>query len=58
MLVFGTASLLIHFAGMDFQFHEVADAYMQYIESMFTGEPVIANELNSLIKSVDEQKER
>ncbi len=40
-----------------FSVYEVADAYMQYIESMFTGEPVLANELNSLIKSVDEQKE-
>ena len=41
-----------------FSTSEVADAYMQYIESMFTGEPVNATELNSLIKSVDEQTER
>lgn len=36
---------------------EVADAYLQYIESMFSGEPVIATELNSLIKFVDQQKD-
>lgn len=38
-----------------FSTSEVADAYMQYIESMFAGEPVIANELNSLIRTVDQQ---
>lgn len=37
---------------------EVANAYMQYIESMFTGETLIETELNSLIKSVDQQTER
>lgn len=37
---------------------EVADAYTEYIESMFTGEPVTNTELNSLIKSVDEQTDR
>lgn len=36
---------------------EVAHAYMQYIESMFTGEPVVATELNSLIRSVDQQQD-
>ncbi|MFC5603930.1 DUF3196 family protein [Sporosarcina koreensis] len=37
---------------------EVADAYVEYIESMFTGEQVIATELNSLIRSVDQQTDR
>ena len=32
---------------------EVADAYKQYIESMFTGEPMEVTELNSLIRYVD-----
>lgn len=41
-----------------FSTFEVASAYKQYIESMFTGEIVIATELNSLIKSVDEQTDR
>ncbi|MCG7344979.1 hypothetical protein MHZ92_12605 [Sporosarcina sp. ACRSL] len=38
--------------------YEVSEAYTQYIESMFTGEPMIENELNSLIKLVDEQTDR
>jgi tetratricopeptide (TPR) repeat protein len=37
---------------------EIANAYMQYIESMFTGEPVVETELISLIKSVDEKTDR
>ena len=41
-----------------FSTSEVANAYMQYIESMFTGESLIVNELNSLIKFVDEKTER
>ncbi len=42
----------------EFSTTDVADAYTQYIESMFTGEPVIATELNSMIRSVDQQTER
>lgn len=41
-----------------FSTSEVADAYTQYIESMFTGEPVIATELNSWIRTVDQQTDK
>nr|WP_285853320.1 DUF3196 family protein [Sporosarcina luteola] len=37
---------------------EVADAYKQYIESMFTGEPVDTTELNSWIRTVDQQTDK
>ncbi|MFS0689898.1 DUF3196 family protein [Sporosarcina sp. 179-K 8C2 HS] len=41
-----------------FSTFEVADAYKQYIESMFTGDLVTETELISWIKSVDEQTDR
>jgi hypothetical protein len=37
---------------------EVAEAYTEYIESMFTGVPLTETELNFLIRSVDEQTDR
>ncbi|MCM3637252.1 hypothetical protein M3152_05910 [Sporosarcina luteola] len=41
-----------------FSTSEVADAYTQYIESMFTGAPVNATELNSWIRTVDQQTDK
>lgn len=41
-----------------FSIDDVANAYMQYIESMFSGEPMSDTDLNSLIKYIDEQTER
>lgn len=37
---------------------EVANAYTEYIESMFSGEPMLDTDLNSLIKEIDEQTDR
>ncbi|WP_432358336.1 tetratricopeptide repeat protein [Sporosarcina sp. UB5] len=41
-----------------FSTDEVVEAYMQYIESMFTGSPIISTDLNCMIKTVDEQPEK
>ena len=41
-----------------FSIVEISDAYMEYIESMFSGEPMAVDELNSVIRSIDEQTDQ